>query len=324
MSNFACACGISGAESNLGFQSGALTFRFAKRFLIMRKYDKGGNLNNIKSTDLVAGKLPASFLTEKLYNSDPSKRWLLTPELDEVTDVRDAPITEQTGNSVERIVDLGNRSITANFLTPQEGYLRNLEKLECQDLAFYMIDNCGTIGGEWLEGGTILSPLPIGKDTFYAMPMPGTQSTKSKIQIQFQLDRTFADGDFDILPNGAIADGNEWLLRSGRSLQNVRVAISGISTTGFTAALTIDGGNYNKSIKAVGWTTSNFALYNNTDAGAVVITSATETVVGESGVYTFVIPSQTALDNLTLSGAIASNVFVKAPFQVVPTSFDIP
>jgi hypothetical protein len=324
MSNFACACGVSGAEANLGIQSGALTFRFAKRFLIMQRVAIDGTINQILASDLVNGVLPASFLEEKLYNSDPTKRWYLTPEIDAYTDARDAPITEQIGNGNSRIVDLGNRPITAMFRTPQESYLRNLQKLECKDLAFYVIDNCGTIGGEFLEGGTSLNPIKIGKDTFYAMPMPGTESTASKIQIQLELDRTFSDGDFDILPNGAIADGNEYLLRTAQSMLNVNVAISGITTARFTATLTLEAGNFNKAIKGVGFDTADFALRNNTTPADVVITSVTETVVGSSGVYTFVIPAQTALDNLTLSGAIASNKFVKAPLQVVHVSFDIP
>jgi hypothetical protein len=326
MSNFACACGASGSglEANLGVQRGALTFKFTKRFLILNRIATDGTVNEIKATDLVNGNLPASFLEEKLYNSDLSKRWLLTPDIEEYTDARDSPITEQIGNGTGTIVDLGNRAITGVFKNPQETFLRNLTKLECKDLAFYVIDGCGTIGGEWLEGGTVLSPLPIATKTFYAMPMPGTQSTQSKIQIQLELDRTFSDSDFDILPNGAIANGKEYLLRGAQSMQNVKADITAISTTGFTATLTLEAGNFPKAIKGVGWTATDFELFNNTTLSVVPITGATETVVGSSGVYTFVIPAQTASDNLTLSPAILANKFVKAPLQLATTSFDIP
>jgi len=64
-------------------------------------------------------------------------------------------------------------------------------------------------------------------------------------------------------------------------------------------------------------------LYNNTNDAVVVITSATETATG-TGVYDFVIPVQTSVDSLTLSGAVTGAVLTKAPFELVATSFDIP
>lgn len=318
-----CGCGAGGANANTGTNSGALTYKDTRGLLLMYRVADDGTENKVTESDFVNGVLPQSFVDGKLNHSDPSKRWYLIRGIDDFTNDIADPNTEQLGDGNARITSLGTRTVNATIYNPQESYTRNLDKLSCRELAYYGVDSCGTLGGEWLEGSTDFSPIPIARDTFYARLMYGNQAQKSKVMIQFENDRIFSDTDFDIIPDGAIGSGNDYLAKSAMSLTNMNVSVATISATGFVATLTAEAGNFNKSIKGNGWGASDFALYNNTSDAVVVITSATETATG-TGVYTFVIPSQTSLDNLTLSGAITGTVLTKAPFDLVSTSIDIP
>ena len=318
-----CGCGASGANANTGFNSGAQIFKDGRAFLVMNKLADDGSENKITENDFVNGVLPQSFIDEKLYNSDPSKRWYLIKRFDEYSNVISDPNTEQLGDGNGRITSVGVRVVNATFYKTQESYIRNLEKLSCKDLTVYLVDSCGTLGGEWLEGSTDFNPIPIAKDTFYAKPLEGTQAENPKIMIQFEVDKIYSDSDFDIIPDGAIGSGDDYLIKSAMSLTNMKVDISTITTTGFRATLRAEAGNFNQSIVGNGWVASDFALYNNTNNSIVLITGATETASG-TGVYDFVVPSQTSADNLTLSSAVTGAILTKAPFELVSTSFDIP
>ena len=318
-----CGCGGTGANANTGKLSGALTFKDTRALLLMYRVADDGTENKIAESDFVNGVLPQTFVDGKLNASDPSKRWYLVKRIDEWSNDIADPNTEQLGDGNSRITSLGNRVINAMLYNPQESYTKNLDKLSCRSLAYYAVDSCGTLGGEWIEGSTDFSPIPIADETFYARAIYANQAQKGKVMIQFENDRSFSDTDFDIIPDGVIGSGNDYIIKSAISLTNMNVAISTITTTGFRATLTAEAGNFNKSIKGSGWVASDFALYNNTNDAVVVITSATETATG-TGVYDFVIPVQTSVDSLTLSGAVTGAVLTKAPFELVATSFDIP
>jgi hypothetical protein len=75
------------------------------------------------------------------------------------------------------------------------------------------------------------------------------------------------------------------------------------TTTGFVMKITTDYGSALNPEPVTGLVLADFDLYNDTGAASVTPTSVTES---PSGTYTFVIPSQTSGDDMTLT--LASGV----------------
>jgi hypothetical protein len=81
-------------------------------------------------------------------------------------------------------------------------------------------------------------------------------------------------------------------------LIDANIALSSITTTGFVATITTDYGTALTDGKVKGQLSADFSLYNDTDSASIPITTVTETA---DGVYTFVMPAQTASDDFTVS-----------------------
>lgn len=293
-----CTCSLVGLNGNTGINDNAKTFGETKAILVMRRKAKDGTPNQITSADLVAGKLPQSFLDEKLHHVDPTKRWYLL-KFETVESVRDAPNTSQQGVGVNRILSQGNRPFRGTMYKPQETYHRNLAKLgKCSaNLGFMKIDACGSLGGELKEGSTVLKPIPIGQNTWYIDSPSGTEAEDPLITVDFQYDRLFQDANFDMIPNESITDESGYLLSEAMGLQNVYVGFTVTSATEATLIFNLESGNFPNSAGVPGIDASDIELSNKTASTTVSLTSLTPT--STDGVYTAVFPSQTAGDVLT-------------------------
>lgn len=100
-------------------------------------------------------------------------------------------------------------------------------------------------------------------------------------------------------------------LLSLTKLQPVQTAISGESTTGFVAAVSLDYDSWT-AVPIEGMVLADFYLYNETTAAAITVTSVTE---APAGTYTFVTPAQTSADVLTLTQSSTTT----KPFGVTAT-----
>jgi len=78
-----------------------------------------------------------------------------------------------------------------------------------------------------------------------------------------------------------------------------------VSTTGFEVQLNTPFGGVTSPIPAEGLGLADFEVFNNTASASVTITSVTESSVTE-GLYTFVIPAQTAADELIVTNTSVS------------------
>lgn len=322
MANAFCACGGGGINGNTGITPNALTYKNTKAIILVPLVANDGTENVIQESDFVDGKLPQSFIDGKLNHANYTKRWYLIKNFESTpTNERADPITEQTGNSNNRIVDLGIRSLVATKQLENMSEQRNYERLQCLDLGVFEVDRCGTLLGIAKSGANVFKPAPIGKNTFYSRVIRATESTTPQIQIQYEIKQTVSDGDFEIIPDAYITDTEGYLIDEAESLQNVLVDVSNISATGFTANLRLEAGNFNQIIKGIGWQTSDFALVDSSGA-SVAITSVTETPAN-SGDYVFVIPSQTPPETLTLSGAVTGDAYTKEGFELQSTEIPI-
>lgn len=262
--------------------------RVAKKLIFVNKFDSSGVRNSIASGQAVDD----TFLIGKINETDETKRWFVSDEINTVTDERADKITQSIDN-IDFNTDEGARVFTA-FMNQGYTSLSKYKKGECvQNLAVYIVDSANKLLGEVSADGLSLYPIAIQNGTYSVKPVPATVSTISQNQIKFTFSQLVNDGNLRSLT--AEAD-----ILNAAGLLDVNASVSSITTTGFVAVLTTDYGQFGNNSSVTGWDETFFDLYNVTQAATIVITSVTEQ---PNGTYTFVIPAATSADVLTLTQA---------------------
>ena len=252
----------------------------------VRTFDDSGVKNSIGVGDTV----DSTYLTGKLNEADGSKRWYPLRQQKQVVDERAEAITETIDN-VDYNTDKGVRTYSGAVIKADTVFLDNISGLECGAWSFFGIDKSNRIIGQVSIDGTELYPLPSEEGTVNTNLVKTSVGVIQKVLLTFTYSTLLRDEDLRLMESTAD-------LVNAQGLLDVNAAISSESTTGFVADLTTDYGYFGDPIKVVGWVLADFALYNETQASAVVITSVTE---APDGTYTFVTPAQTSSDVLTLT-----------------------
>jgi hypothetical protein len=262
------------------YQNCDSNFKVMRGLIIVPKFNADGERNKIAA----GTEITEAALTALLNNADKTVRWYPIPEIEAATGERTDPTLFTNPSGAIEFVKDGVKTLQFELRRRGSEFKGQIESCECNELAFYAIDIDGRIRGliETVEDGSPdLYPIPIQPGSFY-----------SKL-VDFQIGITVQDSLLRIYPSSlTTAD-----MLAARGLYDVYVDYSDISQTGFTATLrTIysDGERF----RPEGLVAADFALYNDTDSLAVVITTVTET---SPGVYVFVIPSQTVADSMTLT-----------------------
>ena len=155
------------------------------------------------ATDGTSNAIPCSqtideaYLTSKLNEADPSKRWYPTDKISNVTEVRNDPTTETIDN-IDSIVEQGSRTFNGFFVgkaasTPT--YLKFLKSVQCPSVMYFGIDVNGTIVGveTLLSGAAALTGINIQPQTLNSRPVPATSTTLAKNEITFSVDSLVQD-----------------------------------------------------------------------------------------------------------------------------------
>lgn len=284
-------CNCSLTLSNTGVPGKQSLSSVTKKLIFVKLFADDGTRNSIASTDT----LDAAYFTGKVNEADASKRWYPTPEIKNVTDERADPTTETFTDNTTAITIEGARTFLGVMLSMGPVFLSKLGAIACNKVGVYYIDNCGKISGSLSADGTKLYPVAIAEGSFDARLVKTSDAAIAKVQVGFTVSSIEKDASLRL----AEPESDVNLLQLD-GLLDVNAAISGESTTGFVAALTLDYGAFGDPIKAKGWVLADFALYNETAASSIVITSVTES---PDGTYTFVIPAQTPADVLTLTSS---------------------
>lgn len=296
MSGSTCTC-FSG-KSPLGLPSCVPTFGKDTVLIVMDERAADGTYNEIKLTDLVAGKLPESFVTAKLNHDDQTKQWFMTSPFNVVDPVRASPVIEELGG-IPFPVRQGNLIWTGTIVAPP-AYLKALQTHTCgTNKVFFTVDAQGNLKGKKVlndDGDMVFRGRKIETGTMYPMYNEGTKDEKEKIMLVFMVSETENDADFSFLSVGSMSF-------NFHSLPKIYVTVLDITTTltttEFTFTATNQFGSFGEEIHVPGLTDVDFDLYNNTDELAVTILTLVEDAVAET--YTVTYGAQTEGDELKLS-----------------------
>ena len=183
--------------------------------------------------------------------------------------------------------------------------LGNLKSWRCLTVGVYFIDKSGNLIGKQTREG-YLDPILLQDDSFSASLIKGTDTTKQKDTIKFDISQLEDDADLRMIEGSKVTAN---LLGVGGL---VDVALSGTPSTlgtaeDFTVQLNTPFGGITSPIPAEGMDANDFYLYNlNTTSQIVPISVAESTVT--AGEYLFTFAAQTVGDVIRVSNPITGNL----------------
>lgn len=289
----AAICSCDTGIKNHGQPSCIPSFGRDSRLIFVPQRDDSGNLNRILSTDT----LTASDIDGYFYDTDTSQRWQITPTINNVVGSR-AESIKQDIDGIQFNVRQGQRMFDGTFYgnVANPVYQDAFDSMKCKDMAYYIVDVEGNLIGMYNSTDDALEPIKIQRNTLDAIYSHPTASEVQSLQVMFMVEENERDANLRMIAAGDF----------GKSLLNVKSMVtvefgdaSSISTTGFDIPMTYIYGEAFDKIDYEGATKDDFTLLDN-GGSAITITSVTEST-SVPGTYTFVIPTQSGGDALTLS-----------------------
>ncbi len=288
------ACKCDASLNNTGFECQPL-IAVSKKLNILPRFGSSGAENFIDTTSV--GLNTQTFWDNLLNAVNPKDRLFPLPEHKNATSDRGDSVFESFDDGSKVFIRQGIRSnsilIVGKAATPT--LAKKLAGYRCAEFGIIDIDRqASTIGSSRGETGKMY-PILVDASTWDVKFVREQASNAGRILINFDWALTEKDEDLILFTQDEIAPVNPLRFEG---LLDVFSANTGITTTGFVSALTVEYGTAIKKQGVTGLLITDFTLKNATTGVAVTITSVTE---NPNGTYTFVIPVQTSGTKLTLS-----------------------
>lgn len=283
------------SSKNTGRPKDAKPFGVVQQiFAVSIKADDGS-----ENVILAADTFDPAFLTAKLNDTDPSKRWFPINEIENWDGAPRAETGFETFNSGNKS-KLSDGVKSALALVPQtvSQYFGQLKKLgECNLIGFFMVDGCENFRGNGRVTGE-LKPIRAARNTWdlilaWAVDASNAQNT----MIAFDFDKLEKDEDLAHIPKSSITAD----LTTAEGLRDVAFTDGVLTASDDTLIIdikTIFGDPFDKEgVKGL----LNADLIMTVDGSAAVILSVTE---GVNGNYTIVLTTDVILsDTFTITGS---------------------
>lgn len=285
--------------------------RIAKLFFVYQIANDGTS-NAIPCSQTI----DEAFLTEKLNEADPSKRWYPTDKISSVTEVRNDPTTETIDN-IDIIVEQGSRTFNGFFLgkaasTPT--YLKFLKSVECPAVMYFGVDINGTlVGVETTTGAPVeaaLTGINVQAQSMFSRPVPATSTTAPKNELTFAVDSLVQDETIAYISADEITAD----LLNANGLLDVTLAEGNIAGTfdGFSVVASLVYGSVCKKLDYTGATElTDWTLFNVTQSAAVTPLTVTE---DPSGTYAFTFTPQSSGD--TIRATVSKEGFSSTSIEI--------
>lgn len=283
----ALVCNCDDVSLNTGIPSCVSIADITRCLIFDTELDSTGAIKERSVSDI------QSFATVEtwLNASNFDDRWLPTPELENVENIRDESVFQEFNSGNKAKVRDGFKNFTGYMVQVPRELIGQLKKLACSDIGAYIMDKSGNVLG--YEGSTtsVLRPILIDKNTFDIQYVEATDSEVAMVMIKFQWKQSMLDENIKLVN----ADNVDYTCSDLYGLLDVCGTPVPSSATEFAVTLTtLYGTNVD------GLLIGDYTLTNVTTSATVVITSVTPQ---GSGVYDFVTPAQTTSDILSLTAS---------------------
>lgn len=283
----ASVCNCNDVSLNTGIPSCVAIGDIARCLIFDTELDSSGNVEERTVADLQSFSVVETWLN----NTNFDDRWLPTPELENVENIRDEAVFQEFNSGNKAKVRDGFKNFTGYIVQAPRELVGQLKKIACSDMGAYIIDKSGNLMGYKGSSTSVLRPILIDKNTLDVQFVEATDSEVSMIMIQFQWKQSMLDENIKLVP----ADEMDYGCADLYGLLDVCGTPVPSSATEFSVTLTT---NYGTNV--TGLVAGDFTLTNETTSASVTPTSVTD---AGSGVYNFVIPAQTTGDVLELTAS---------------------
>ena len=305
----ACTCNVG--LGNTGSPNCIPLMDAALFFIAVPYFRADGSVNGIDLSTLPGGKLNQTFLDEQIRNADDQERWRILPRMKNVTDERGDDITEDFDDQTSVFIQQGIRSVSALMLKQGPTLLGILEGFRCASVGLFVVDKSFNLIGNCSQDG-FLNPIRVSDETWSPMLIKTTDTTKQKIQLNFQWDISEQDKDLAQIGASDIT----------ANLSNARAMIDGVvslavnSATQDSITLTLNTlyGDKLNPIPAAGMTNvSDWSLFNRNTLSPMAVTSVS--VAGDNS-YTLNFIAENIGDVVEIEsgqvpGTIVSSIYNK-------------
>lgn len=293
-------CSCNNTLSNTGVPGCQPLASVAERLILVPMRDGSNTRNGIDLSSI-----PDNAGILALINaSDSTQRYYPLPEMENVTNERAEPITEEAPSGTVAKIRNGVKSFSGEIWFQGSVLAGFIDAFGCSTMGAYVVDTDGKLIGDKSVSG-FLYPIEIKMPTWDVRTIDTTDTTVAKVSVNFQWADRVSDQDLGFLTGSDFGSDVDWLAYNGL-IDLFGGTPSTISTTGFTMPITTAFGSVANPVVQGGLSFGDFELYNETSAGTVAITSVTE---NPTGTYAFVFPAQTSADELELRIASGTNGF---------------
>ena len=317
-----CNCGTGG--KNTGVPSCVPTIKRSAKLIFVQTTANDGTLNSIDKSDFVNGKLPESFIDAKINEVDASKRWYVTPKINNVTDTRAEPVTFEV-DGIAKIIEQGIRTFLGTFYdklgSPQFAGVMN--SFQCQDMSYFEISVDGDIVG--IDNGDQMLPIAIESGTLYAGVVRGTKTELNGVSLTFAIQELVRDENLIQIASSSI-EPNMLLKRGLIDVIGEGLATPTITATTVRMNLDFIYGDFPNKEPFEGLVSADLSydlgvtpstVFNSTQSSSVAVASVVP-VVGEIGQYDVTIAGG------GLSGDEIAVAMTKSGYQLTPFTYLIP
>ncbi len=319
-----CECGDGG--QNTGVPPCVPVIDRTSFMILVQTIANDGTVNSIKATDFIAGKLPDSFIQGKIDETDPSKRWFITPKINAVIDVRAEPVTFDV-DGIPKIVDQGIRTFAGSFFDKLGSpvFAGVVNSFKCLDMSEFEITQSGGIAGLTTKDGSEMLPVSIETGTLFAGVVKKTKTELNAVTITFAVNELVRDENLIQISSKNIEPN--MLLKKGL-VQVVGEALTTPVITATTVRInaTFIYGNFSNSDPFESFLAADLS----SDLGvtpSTVFNVSTSTQIAVSTLVP-VVGSPGEYDMTIAAGAASTNVIqvamFKSKFAMVPFTYIIP
>jgi hypothetical protein len=305
-----CSCEAP-SFANLGRPNCVIEMKAIAFPIIVPRFKQNGDRNTIDLTSLTLG---ADILALTQASTDLVERLYPFPRCENISFDRTETVYETAPSTRKYKIDGVGGVRTFKFeLWAKDAVhqiLRELEKIGCTEVDFYLPDVAGTLWGIMDDQNVpVLRGYEMATETFDAFKTYATDTTVSKIMVMWDLDNSEAESH----SYGITASELGYKANTLKGLVTGNQVAVATTTTTATATVTDGFGSAVNAGKITGLVSANFNLYNDTVNPLVLVPVASVEV--SAGVYTLTYAAQTTGDVMRVSVINATG------YDVVDTTF---